>query len=78
MTYTKLTPQRYRDIILSLGNWKQFDPDDDNYFVVFNHKSKTWRSFSINDGWEAPDRTYLDATTASLVEGYLNAHNYIL
>lgn len=63
----------YRDIIDNNGGAKQYEVDGNNYFVVLNHRNNKFCYFTVNDGFEAPERVYMDLETAKKVTEYLNS-----
>lgn len=62
----------YKQIVDECGGSKSFDLKHDNYFVVLDHRTNKFRHFTVNDGFEAPERFYMDLETAEKVVAKLN------
>ena len=64
--------EQYSKLVDTCGGAKPFDPKGDNWFVVYGHMIGLYVEFTVNDGYEAPERIYMTHETASKVRLALN------
>ena len=60
------------EVIVNFCGHRPYEPQGDNWFVVLNHRTKKYECFTVNDGYEAPERYYMNRVNAFHVRDTLN------
>jgi hypothetical protein len=70
----EISYEDYKSIINQCGGPKQFDPNDNNYFIVYEHNIELYNYYTVNDRCQAPERIYMTKEVAHKVMSVLNLH----
>lgn len=68
-----LHKEHYENIVEECGGSRPFDLTKSNYFVVYSHRTEKFQYFTVNDGYEAPERFYMTKEVAEKVVDKLNS-----